>query len=151
MNNYHTYADAPDEQLRLASKNFWCAQTGREYPPAPSIRIVGGKQTLGRYMGPFECLLLMQERKQMWQKWYTWFLLSVGGTALFGEVDFVFIFAFLPLMAVWYLLVKRHHRKLYDGYYKTMQEIIANEEAQWVPYDKSRLKLISEEPRAIWP
>jgi hypothetical protein len=145
------YEANPFGDLAIASKNYWAARTGREYPPAPTFRIVNGKQKLGRYMDPFGCQGHMRSAKTLWEKWYTGFFISGGIGLLFMEIDWVFFLVALPLMGAWYFGVKAKHRHQYDLYYGIQEEIIRTGEPQWVPYDKERLKLLDSDPRAVWP
>lgn len=146
---------APDENpfhdLAIASKNYWAGRTGREDPPAPTFRVVSGKQLLGRYMDPFGCQGHMRSAQTRWQKWYTGFFVSAGIGLVFAEVDWVLIFLALPIYAVWYFVVKARLANQYKLYYGVQEEIIRTGEPQWVPYDKDRLKLLDSDPRAVWP
>jgi hypothetical protein len=141
----------PFGDLLIASKNYWAGHTGQEWPPAPSYREVGGKLKLGRYMDPYGCEAHIRGAKNRWAEWYTGFFISAGIGALFGVVDWVFIFVALPVMAIWYFTVRAIHVKQYDLYYGVEQRTLATGEPEWVPYDKDRLKLLDENPLAVWP
>lgn len=106
---------------------------------------------LGRYMDPYGCQAHMRAAQDRWQKWYTGFFISVGAAALFGAVDFVFIFGALPILGCWYLAKRAWTRRQYDLYFGIMDEIIRTGKSMWVPYDKDRLRLLDREPLAVWP
>jgi hypothetical protein len=145
-------AQNPFGDLELASKNYWAGRTGREDPPAPTYRMVGGKRMLGRYMDPYGCQGHMRSAHIRWQNWYTGFFVALGIGVLLGpDTDFVsLIIAGLPC-AIWYFCAKRSHRKQYDLYYGIQERIIETGEPQWVPYDKTRLELLDRNPLAVWP
>lgn len=135
----------------LDSQDYWCQLRGSPDPPAPSFRLVKGKQKLGRYMDPFGCQALMQMQKSLWQRWYTGFLIVAGAAAVFGGVDAVFIFLVLPIYVAWYLSVRAVHRRRYDRYWDIQQEIERTGGPVWAPYDKRRLRVIDVRPMEIWP
>jgi hypothetical protein len=138
-------------QYLLDSQDYWCQVRGQPEPPAPSYRTVGGKTKLGRYVDPYGAMGLMQSQKNLWSKWYTGFLISAGIGVLFAGVDWVFLFLALPVLATWYLIQRAVYRRRYDNYYAILCEIGRTGEAQWVPFDKYRLKLIDRSPQAVWP
>jgi len=138
-------------QAELDSKNYWAGLRGSENPPAPSYRLVNGKQKLGRYLDPFGTAALMQETKALWTSWYTGFLVSAGVGALLIEVDWVFICLALPIFAVWYLCRRTAARRRYDHYWSVLQEIESTGQPVWVPYNKDRLNVIERDPSAVWP
>jgi hypothetical protein len=135
----------------LDSQDYWSQLRGSADPPAPSYRLVKGKQKLGRYMDPFGCMGLMQNQKDLWSKWYTGFLIVAGSAAVFAGVDAVFIFLVLPIYAIWYLSVRARYRRRYDQYYAVLQEIERTGQPVWVPYSRYRLKLIDVRPTMVWP
>jgi hypothetical protein len=135
----------------LDSQDYWAGLRGSPDPPAPSFRLIKGKQKLGRYMDPFGCQGLMQNQKHLWEKWYTGFLIVAGSAAVFGGVDALFLFLVLPIYAAWYLSVRAVYRRRYDRYWAVLQEIERTGQPVWVPYDKRRLKLIDARPQAVWP
>jgi hypothetical protein len=145
------YVDDPFYDLLLGSKNYWAGRTGREYPPAPTFRMVRGKKMLGRYMDAFGCQAHMRGAGRRWEKWYTGFFISCGITLLFADIDWVFCFIALPAYALWYFSVKAKHRRQYDRYFAVQDEVLRSGEPEWVPYDKDRLKLIDKNPLAVWP
>jgi hypothetical protein len=141
----------PFHDQSIGSKNYWAAHTGREDPPAPSYRMVKGKLKLGRYIDPYGCEAHMRSAKNLWAEWYTGFLISGGIGALFGTVDWVFIFLVLPVFAVWYFVVRARFRHQYDQYYRIQERCLATGMPEWVAYDKDRLKLLDRNPLAVWP
>ena len=144
--------DDPYADLRIASKNYWAARTGREDPPAPTYRNVNGTLMLGRYMDPYGCQAHMRNQKILWDKWYPNFLVGIGISLLLGpETDFISLVLIGGVMGFWYLRVKAKHRREYTLYYDVQDEILSSGEPEWVPYDKKRLQLMDKYPEALWP
>jgi hypothetical protein len=153
--NYHIQPQATPEAtgqaLLLESKDYWCRRRGSEDPPPPSLRMVNGKQRLGRYVDPYGAQGLMMEAKVHWQERLVPILIAAGAGAVFCGVDAVFVFLALPFWASMYLVVRRKYQRRYDRYYKVLQQIEATDEPVWVPYDKYRLQHIDRSPAAVWP
>lgn len=131
----------------LDSQDYWAGQRGTVNPPAPSFRLVKGKQKLGRYLDPFGASALMENQKVSWEGWYSRFLISAGGSILLAGVCLLA----LPILAVWYLGVRWQYRRRYDYYWRILQEIEETGQPVWVPYSKERLRLIEVRPQAVWP
>jgi hypothetical protein len=140
----------PYHELQLQSEDYWCGVRGRQDAPPPTYREIKGQMVLGRYMDPYGCEALMQNQKHLWSKWYTTFLLAAGTSAVLG-VDAVFIFAVLPVFAVWYLGVRHNRRAKYDKYWAIQQRCLKSGQPEWVPFDRERMKSLSKTPLAVWP
>lgn len=141
----------PFHDLVMSSRNYWAGRTGREKPPAPTFRMVNGKQLLGRYMDPYGCQAHMRAQHSLWEQWYTGFFVSCAVAIVFGAIDWFTAFIAIPGYACWYFYVKAKHTAQYNLYYSVQDEIIKTEEPQWVPYDRERLKMLDSDPRAVWP
>jgi hypothetical protein len=113
--------------------------------------MVSGKQRLGRYMDPYGCQAHMQSVKQRWQRWYSGFLIGIGASLLFIEVDAFFVCLVVPVLAVWYLCKRAIIRRRYDYYYGIGAEIVRTGEPVWVPYNRQQLKALEKEPLGRWP
>ena len=141
----------PFADLRIASKNYWAGRTGREDPPAPTLRDVDGKMMLGRYMDPFGCQAHLRTQHRLWDRWYTEFFISCAIALVLAPIAWPTIFIFAPIYFVWYRATKAKHRRQYNLYYAVQDQILQTGESAWVPYDKTRLKLIDRNPLAVWP
>jgi hypothetical protein len=104
--------------------------------------MVNGKQRLGRYVDPFCAHAQMQLAKHRWVRYYRGFLIGAGAGALIGTVGFFFIFGVLPILGIWYLLVRNHYRRQYDQCYRVLEEIVRTGQPVWMPYDRELLKLL---------
>jgi len=145
-NDYHP-EDDPIYDLRIAAQNYWCGQTGQEEPPDPSYRMVDGEWKLGRLMGPYECLMHLEDNRNLWRRWYSGFLTGSGIGVVLAGVSVVI----LPVYIIWYLLQRRTYQRQYDFYFRKREEIDAAGKPLWVAYDKVRLDLIGKNPLAVYP
>ena len=141
----------PYQEYLHASQDYWLEVRGAEDPPSPTYRLVKGRQRLGRYLDPYGCLGLMAESKHRWTRWYTGFLIGVGISLVFVEVDWIFLVCGLPFLAGFYLIKRARLRARYDYYWSLLQEIERTGEPVWVAYSRDRLQLIERRPQAVWP
>jgi hypothetical protein len=137
--------------LEQASQDYWYQLRGSPAPPAPTFRVVNGKQRLGRYMDPFGCAGLMQCQRDKWHRWYPSFLVSSAIGPVLAGVGWVFVFLIAPFLAVWYLFKRASFRRRYDFYYAVRDEIIRTGQPVWVPYDPRQMKRMEKEPLGRWP
>jgi hypothetical protein len=102
-------------------------------------------------MDPYGCQAHMRDQRLLWERWYTGFFISCAIAAVCGGLDSLACLVFIPAYAIWYFAIKAKHRSQYNLYYVAQDEILQTGESRWVPYDKERLKLIDQNPLAVWP
>jgi hypothetical protein len=145
-----THPDYAD--LQLASQNYWAGRTGRESRPTPTLRLIDGKMTLGRYMDPYGCQALMRGSRKAWQKWYTPFFIVLLGSVIFGpDTDFIGTILAAMILAPWYFAVKAKYRRNYDYYFAVQAECLRTDQPQWVAYTKKELKFMDRYPPTVRP
>jgi hypothetical protein len=137
--------------LQTASQNFWAGRTGRETPPAPTLREVDGKQMLGRYMDPWGCEAMKRACHAGWNDWLTNFFWFAAPCLLFLEFDWFSLFIIVPVVMARYTYVKAKWRSKYVYYESIQQKIMETDEPQWVPYDAKRLKKMDRLPPSVSP
>jgi hypothetical protein len=141
----------PYYSLKLASANYWAGYSGRECAPAPTYRIIKGKQVLGRYLDPFGCQACMIWAQKTYASLLKQVVISLGICGVVFAIDAVFLLFTVPLVLGLLFWRRYLYSKHYGTYYKIQEEIIRTDKPVWAPFDKVRRKFMESNPNSVWP